>query len=127
MSLGIALFELCGELQRPLNDRYSASGICSCVLLWFNFLESSAVLTELSFLTGITTGLTNKSSGHFSSLIICSGSTFSSKCSGTPRPFCWFGIWFCLNIDLAIWFFSFSYCCTKMWVFFVYPFFLFLC
>ena len=100
---------------RPLGDRCFAFGICFCVSLYLIFLESSAIFTDLSFFTVITTGLTKRSSGYFSSFEIClscinlssSISTFSSKWSGTRRPFCCIGLWFCLNIDLATWFFDF--------------------
>ena len=80
----------------------------------FNFLESSAILTDLSFLTVITTGLMNSSSEHFSSLMIClssinflsSFSTFSRRCSGTRLPLCWEGVYVDLKIDFAMWFFE---------------------
>ena len=83
-----------------------------CITL-FSFFESSAIFTDLSFFTVITTGLTKMSSGHFSSLEIClssislsnSRSSFSSRWRG--RPFCCIGLWFCLNIDFATWFFDF--------------------
>ena len=88
------------------------------LLLWialFNFFDSNASLTDFSFFTVITTGLTNRSSGHFYILMTClswinlsnSSIIFSRRWSDTLPPFCWFGIWFCLNIDLAIWFIVF--------------------
>ena len=80
----------------------------------FNFLKSNAILTDLPFLTVITTGLMNSSSEHFSCLMIClssisflsSFSTFSSRCNGTRRPLCWEGVYADLKIDFAMWFFE---------------------
>ena len=75
----------------------------------FSFLESSAILTDLSFFTIITTGLINSSSEHFSNFMICyrllvSFSTFSRRCNGTRRPLCWAGVYSVLKINFAIWF-----------------------
>ena len=87
------------------------------LFLWmasFNFLESKAILTDLSFFTVITTGLINSSSEHFSNFIICLSSinflslfsTFSRRCKGTRRPLCWDGVYSDLKIDFAMWFFE---------------------
>ena len=65
-----------------------------CIAL-FNFLESNAIFTDLPFFTVITTGLTKRSSGHFSSFVIwlscinlsSSISTFLSRWRGILRPF----------------------------------------
>ena len=91
--------------------------------IWYLFLciasvssfESSAILIELSLLTKITTGLMKYSSEHFSNLIIClssisflsSFSTLSIRWMGTLLPFCCVGLKYCLNVDLAMWFFDF--------------------
>ena len=77
--------------------------------------ESKAILMELSLLTVMTTGLIKNSSEHFSNLIIClssinffsSFSTLSIRCIGTLLPLCCVGLKYCLNVDLAIWFFDF--------------------
>ena len=81
----------------------------------FSSFESSAILIELSLLTVITTGLMKYSSEHFSNLIIClssisflsSFSTLSIRWMGTLLPLCCVGLKFCLNVDLAMWFFDF--------------------
>ena len=62
----------------------------------FGFLESKAILTDLSFFTVITTELMNSSFEQFSSFIICLSSinflssflTFPRRCRGTRRPLC---------------------------------------
>ena len=127
MSLGIVFFELCMVLQRQLDGQCSASDIRFCVSLLFSFFESRAILTDLSFFTVITTGLTNRSSGHSPKFMIClsciilssSNSTFSSKWSATMRPFCLLGIWLCLNMDFAMWFFVF-HGLVHWWGYFLY-------
>ena len=73
------------------------------LFLWialFSSFESSAIFIDLSFSTVITTGLINKSSGHFSKRIIwlssinsCNScSNFSIRCKGTRLPLCWVGV-----------------------------------
>ena len=100
-------------LPNPLSGRCFAFSI----FLWmasFHFLESRAILTDLSFLTVITTGLMNSSSEHFSNFMIClssisfwsSFSTFSRKCRGNRLPLCWDGVYSVLKIDFAMWFFE---------------------
>ena len=129
-SLGTSISVWCIMQLHRLGDRCSAIWYLFLCIALFSFFESSAILTDLSFFTVITTGLTNKSSGHFLCLLIClfcislsnSSSTFSSKCTGTLRPFCWFGVWFCLNIDLVMWFFDFPILVHRWGYFFVDPF-----
>ena len=79
----------------------SMFGICGLILmqLSFSFQESNAILTDLSLFTVITAGDTKQSSSTsfiFSKcpdLISFSNSlpTFSCRCSGTGRAFCFTG------------------------------------
>ena len=96
--------------------RESVRWMIPCIwylFLWialFNSFESIAIFIDLSFLTVITTGLMNRSSGHFSNRInwlsstsSCNSfSTFSTRCKGTLLPLCCVGVFSFLKVDFAI-------------------------